>query len=179
MARAGLAATDGEIARFKDLYFGMLVEEVDRPAPWSGNDPANPRHFKGILPGVSEALGALLPRRDVFLALLTGNYARAAEIKLAHFGLWQHFPCGAFGEDAVERWQLVQVAADRARALGSPVTDPRDMWVIGDTPLDVEAAHKAGVRCVGVATGGSTVEVLARAGADVAVDRLGASTFRV
>jgi phosphoglycolate phosphatase-like HAD superfamily hydrolase len=37
---------------------------------------------------------------------------------------------------------------------------------VGDTPWDVEAAHRSGVRCVGVLTGGVSRAELLEAGAD-------------
>jgi phosphoglycolate phosphatase-like HAD superfamily hydrolase len=49
------------------------------------------------------------------------------------------------------------VARERAEAkLGEPV----DPVLVGDTPLDVRAAHDAGVRAVAVATGFSSYEEL-------------------
>ncbi len=173
MARVGVSADDGAGARFQEVYFRMLQDEVNRPAPEGSDDPAVWRRFKGVYPGVRETLDALSGRDDVVMALLTGNYTRAAEIKLGYFDLWRYFRFGAFGEDAVERWQLVQVAMGRARDLGYADFAPSDVLVIGDTPLDVEAARRAGVRSLAVATGGFGVEVLEQAGADKVVDRLG------
>ncbi len=172
MVQAGVVAGNGAEARFMQVYFRMLQEEVDKPAPAGSDDPAVWRKFKGVYPGVRKTLDGLLPRDDVFLALLTGNYARAAEIKLAHFDLWRYFRCGAFGEDAIERWQLVQVARDRARAMGAPEFAPADVLVVGDTPLDVEAARRAGVRSLAVATGGFSLDALAASGADQVVSRI-------
>ncbi len=172
LARAGIRERDGERARFRDVYFSMLEDEMAKPAPPGSDDPARPRHFKGVLPGVRDTLDALAARDDVWLALLTGNFPRGAEIKLAHFGLWDYFRCGAFGDDAAERWELVGVAVSRARACGCPEIPASDIWVIGDTPLDVAAARTAGVRSLAVATGGYDVAALVAAGPDVAVDRL-------
>ncbi len=173
MAQAGVSAGDGAEARFQDVYFRMLQDEVNRPAPEGSDDPTVWRRFKGVYPGVRETLDALADRDDVVLALLTGNYTRAAEIKLGYFDLWRYFKFGAYGEDAVERWQLVHVALDRARAIGHAEVALSDVLVIGDTPLDVIAAQKAGVRSLAVATGGFSVEALEQAGADLVVDRLG------
>ncbi len=44
--------------------------------------------------------------------------------------------------------------------------------VIGDTPHDVKGAHDAGARAVGVATGASSAEELAAAGADAVLSDL-------
>ena len=44
--------------------------------------------------------------------------------------------------------------------------------LVGDTPLDVEAALATGARAVGVATGGPAAADLAAAGADVVLPDL-------
>ena len=62
------------------------------------------------------------------------------------------------------------VARDRAAAKYSPAVDT---VLIGDTPLDVSAAHEAGARAVGVASGSYGVDDLRDAGADTVLDGLG------
>ena len=62
------------------------------------------------------------------------------------------------------------VAIERARAAGCPPVTPRDTVIIGDTPLDVACAREAGIRCVGVATGGFSADALLAAGADAVFD---------
>lgn len=172
LARAGVTLRDGEAERFRDAYLAALTEELHRTPSDGAGDWSNWRTFKGVFPGVREVLGALTARDDTFVGLLTGNYEAGARIKLEHFGLHGHFRCGAFGGDAAERWQLVEVARARARAAGCGPFDLADTWIIGDTPLDVAAARKAGVRSVAVATGGYSTERLAEAGADIALPLL-------
>lgn len=168
---AGVHPVDGEIARYKAAYFARFAEEVGKPVPV---DPAKPaRHrFKGVLPGVREVLDALSGRPDVFLGLLTGNYEQGARIKLEYFGLWRYFRCGAFGDDSLDRHALVPVAVARSREAGCPAVDPRDVVIIGDTPLDVACARDAGVNCLAVATGGYGVDALRAAGASSVFESL-------
>jgi phosphoglycolate phosphatase len=156
LTRAGIQATGDGLASFRAAYSKLLVEELQAPMAAGGR----------VMPGVGRLLGALKARRDVFLALLTGNYSDAARIKLTHFGLWDYFRCGAFGEDASQRSELVTVALARARSLGFPEESLDHLFVVGDTPLDVACAHAAGVRSVAVATGGCSVELLRESGAD-------------
>ena len=47
--------------------------------------------------------------------------------------------------------------------------EPSECFSVGDTPLDVEAGHGAGIRVAGVATGSFSVEELRQAGADWAI----------
>jgi phosphoglycolate phosphatase len=170
MCRARLTGTEADRRRFFDVYLPMLAEEMDRPVPSA--EPSQHHRYKGALPGVPELVQTLEARSDVFLALLTGNESRAARVKLGYFNLWEPFACGAFGEDAELRHELVPIAVDRARAAGCPPVSPDDVIVIGDTPLDVDCASRAGVRSLAVATGGHDVASLRATGADHVVASL-------
>jgi phosphoglycolate phosphatase len=171
LSASGVHATPDQVAAFKAGYFSRFETEITQPVAAAPDDPAR-RRFKGVLPGVSPLLDALSARDDVFLALLTGNYEQGARIKLEYFGLWRYFRCGAFGDDAHERNDLVPIAIARARARGCRAAPPADVIVIGDTPLDVACAQHGGVRCAAVATGGYSADQLRAAGADVVFDTL-------
>jgi phosphoglycolate phosphatase len=49
---------------------------------------------------------------------------------------------------------------------------PDQVYVVGDTPRDITAAHAAGAIGVGVASGKYSVEQLKAAGAEFALDSL-------
>jgi len=171
LRNAGLQPRDGEIASFEQRYLSLLEEEILAPAqPRPVMPHVSP--FKGALPGVTELVARLAMHDGMFLALLTGNYSAGAKIKLAHFDIWAPFRCGAYGEDAALRHELVPVALARAQAAGLASTALHHTVIIGDTPLDVECAHRAGVACVAVATGGHDASELRQAGADVVFDDL-------
>jgi phosphoglycolate phosphatase len=161
LARARIDAGDGRVSRFRERYFSLLAEELEVPGP-----------RKGVMPGVRPLLDLLAARPDSFLALLTGNYAEAARIKLGHFDLWRYFACGAFGDDAAERAQLVEVAIRRSRALGAPEVARCDVIVVGDTLLDVACAKANGVKAVAVATGPCRAAQLRESGADAVFEDL-------
>jgi phosphoglycolate phosphatase len=118
-------------------------------------------------PGTHELLEALARTDGVAQSLLTGNLEVNAAVKVGAMGLdrWLDFELGAYGSDPhEERADLVAVARERAAAkLGAPV----EPVLVGDTPLDVRAAHQAGVRAVAVATGFSSYEQLEAAAPDV------------
>jgi phosphoglycolate phosphatase-like HAD superfamily hydrolase len=163
LARQQMDVTADATSAFRSRYLVCLQEEVPRPGP-----------NKRVLPGITDLLGALEPESHNFLALLTGNYCDAAEVKLGHFDLWRYFRCGAFGEDHGDRNALVPVALSRARSIGLPPhVEQARVIVIGDTPRDVACAHAHGARCVGVATGEYSADALRGAGADVVFDDLG------
>ncbi len=111
-------------------------------------------------PGVGDVLAALHARDDVVQSLLTGNIEVNAAVKVSAFGLerWFDFEVGAYGSDPhEERSELVAVARDRAAA---KYGEPTGAVLVGDTPLDVRAAHEAGARAVAVATGFAELEAL-------------------
>ena len=114
--------------------------------------PEKLKHLHGaVLPGVDEALRR--QRRGVVVGLLTGNIGRGAEIKLLHFGLWHHFRFGGFADGLANRDDVARRAlAEAEMHVGKPI-DPAKVWVIGDTPLDVQCARAIGAKAVVVATG--------------------------
>ena len=155
LARYGLTAAAELRARFHDRYCDLLAESILDPLP-----------RKGLMPGVRPLLDRLDGRAGITSALLTGNFARAARIKLDYFGLWRHFACGAFGDDAASRDELAPVAIARARRQGIAVESPAQVVVVGDTPLDIRCARSAGAWSVAVATGPYGEAELTAHGAD-------------
>ena len=120
---------------------------------------ANP-HAR-VLPGIRELLAAAAARPGLTQALLTGNLRRGAQTKLAHHGLWNFFPFGAFADDAELRNELGPHALRRARAHTGFAFAPARVWIVGDTPHDIACARVIGARALAVATGSHTIEQLA------------------
>src|SRR5436190_787969 len=54
-----------------------------------------------VCPGVRPLIASL--RGTMPLGLLTGNVRAGARHKLGHFGLWDHFAFGGFGDDHFDR----------------------------------------------------------------------------
>jgi len=146
---------------FKPRYLQHLASKLHEPGP-----------RKGVMPGVRPLLDALAQRDDVFLALLTGNYAEGARLKLQYFDLWQYFTCGAFGDTVHERNHLLADALAQVRACSGLPAEASQSIVIGDTPLDVGVAKHGGAKSIAVATGGHTVDDLRAAGADLVLEDL-------
>jgi len=127
-----------------------------------------------VIEGAEELLESL-DGRGFLIGLATGNIEGVAKIKMGRVGLGRYFRVGGFGNDHYDRGELIKTAVKRAKNVfgfeGLVV-------VVGDTPRDVYAAKKAGVKVLGVATGKYSIEELRRSGADyVAGDLKEASTI--
>jgi len=111
------------------------------------------------LPGVKELLDKL-QQNNIMLGLVTGNLEPIAKGKLKKLGLEEYFKIGGFGSDDMERVNLVKIAIKRAgRLCGYKISQER-VYVVGDTPKDIEAAKEAKTKVIAVATGYYTVKDL-------------------
>jgi len=119
---------------------------------------ALPKKNGRVLPNVREILEHLGARSDVRSYLLTGNTRGGARAKLTHYDLFKYFSDGAFAEDASDRSVIATRALDLARRAG-PVAEG-GVFVVGDTPHDIQCANAIGARTVAVATGGYTLDEL-------------------
>jgi phosphoglycolate phosphatase-like HAD superfamily hydrolase len=147
------------------VYLDILREEIER---------ADGYRVHAGMEDALETLSALDPEA-VAVGLGTGNIEAGARIKLARADLNRHFPFGGFGSDAEDRPALLRAGAARGAARLGRAAEACDVLVIGDTPLDVAAAHSIGARCLAVATGGATRAELAAAGADYLVGSMAES----
>jgi phosphoglycolate phosphatase len=161
ISRHALTVDASTLQLLRDSYLTHLERQMHTPVPG-----------KGILPGVGRLLDVLAARDDVRLALLTGNLAAGARVKLEYFNLWHYFVCGAFGDDTPDRNALFAQGMDRVAALDGVPPRAADAVVVGDTPFDVEVAVASGARSVAVATGSYDTVALRAAGADAVLTDL-------
>jgi len=106
-----------------------------------------------VMPGVRQLLENLTTREDMVLGVATGNIEEGAWIKLRSAGLDKHFKFGGFGSDSHSREHLILKALDRAKDHTAHPTEFEKIFVIGDTPYDINHGRAAGALTVGVATG--------------------------
>ncbi len=133
-------------------FFDGYLSHLSRLLPQTGGR---------LLPGIVPLLDRLQARGDVLLALLTGNLARGAELKLVHYGLWDYFEFGAFADDHHDRNELGRFAQARALEQQGQVFPPESIYVLGDTPHDISCARAIGAKAVAIATGKFTCAQLA------------------
>ena len=140
--------TEENFTRLIDSYIAALPATLVNP------------HAR-VLPGVREILTAADARDDIAQGLLTGNLRRGAQAKLGHHGLWEFFPFGGFADDGELRNEISPHALRRAREHAKVTFAPERVWVIGDTPHDIECGRVIGARTLAVATGSHSVDELA------------------
>jgi phosphoglycolate phosphatase-like HAD superfamily hydrolase len=151
---------NAEIEVILESYLSFLKDEVRISSMYR------------ILPGIVHLLDELVVQESILLGLATGNIELGGRIKLDRAGLNRYFEFGGFGSDSEDRTELVRSAAQKAADKNGGAVSPEDTFVIGDTPLDIEAGKRAGFKTVGVATGTYSVDQLLEAGATFAVENL-------
>ncbi len=149
----GRPPTRDELGRLFAAYLMHLSADIGRSPGYR------------VLDGVVETL-TRLTRAGVILGVVSGAMEGAARTKLIPADLNRFFVFGGYGSDSPDRVRLTQAAIDRAALLHAGQLEPGEVVVVGDTPLDVDAARRAGAVAVGVATGRYSSDELRAAGAD-------------
>ena len=140
----------GELGKLYAQYLLHLAEDI-----WTSE------HYR-VLPGAEQTL-VRLGEAGVMLGLVSGAMEGAARTKLMPANLNRFFLFGAYGSDSPDRAELTRLAIDKATRLHDGLT-PVEVYVVGDTPHDIEAATATGAVPVGVASGRYSSEQLVAAG---------------
>jgi phosphoglycolate phosphatase len=127
-----------------------------------------------LLPGALEAVAATAALPGAVQSVATGSIRPNAAEKLTAFGLAGYFDLdiGGYGADPYPKGsQLLRSVTAAQEKYRAPITAEATVY-IADSVRDVEAARIAGVRCVAVASGRSTVSELRAAGASAVLPDL-------
>jgi phosphoglycolate phosphatase len=153
LALAGLPAPRAQV----DAFLAALARTV---ADGSVRAQVRP------MAGASDVIAALASP-GIRQSVLTGNIRPLAALKLGLAGLGDHLDldAGAYGDAHEVRAELVAVARSAAGELYRADFSGWSTVLVGDTPLDVEAALATGARAVAVATGSYSAAELTAAGA--------------
>jgi len=114
-----------------------------------------------ILPSIFEILNHFRHQDNYKTLLLTGNSRIGSEIKLRYLGLAHYFDFSysAFCDHRSSRIDIAHSALAAAEAL-CPQEQSAKLFVIGDTPHDIQCGQAIGAYTVAVATGSFSVEQL-------------------
>lgn len=143
--------SDDELNRLYAHYLLYLADDIGGPG-------------YRVLPGAEGTLGRL-GRASVMLGLVSGAMEGAARTKLVPANLNRFFIFGTYGSDSPDRAELTGIGIEKASRLHTGLT-PSQVFVVGDTPKDLEAARAAGAVSVGVASGKYSVDEMVEAGGD-------------
>lgn len=160
--RNGIGESD--IPEMSQLILQKYLERLKNELPKDG--------VIQVLPGVSKLLRLLKSDDRFSLGLLTGNMLAAAQIKLSQEQLFDYFPVGAFGDDALKREQLSPFAIQRAEKFYGHFFIRKDIWLIGDSVNDIRCAHSNHLKCMAVASGHTPKDELAAYRPTALVDSL-------
>lgn len=159
LRKNNLQYDDNKIKLYKKCYFEFLAENIKHDL-----------HEKAVLPGVRKLLDQLYKNKHVKIGLLTGNWKTGAYIKLTYFNLNHYFDFGAFGDDSINRDELLPFALKRCNS--SKKHTAQDAIVIGDTPIDIRCAKVHCAKVIAVSTGRYSVDELSQEGADLVLKDL-------
>lgn len=155
----GRAPTSQEMARLIQLYLTVLPDQVQASEGYK------------VMPGAAELLPRLVDRH-LLLGLTTGGLEAAGHVKLGRAGLNHFFTFGGYGSDSPDRAELTRRALARGGEILGHELRPERVLIVGDTPLDVKAAHDVGAPAVAVAAYHHTREQLEASGAEYVLDSL-------
>jgi phosphoglycolate phosphatase len=148
----GRDPSDDELGRIYAQYLLHLAEDI-----WISEQYR-------VLPGAQDTLIAL-GQDGVTLGIVSGAMEGAARTKLMPANLNRFFIFGGYGSDSPDRGELTRLAIGKAARLHDGLR-PAQVFVVGDTPHDIEATKAAGGVSVGVASGKYSVDELRAADAD-------------
>ncbi|MGI8416012.1 MAG: HAD family hydrolase [Nakamurella sp.] len=150
LAVLGREPSFDEMARLYAKYLWHLAEDI-----WTSADYR-------VLDG-AESLLQRLGEAGVIIGVISGAMEGAARTKMEPGKLNRYFTFGAYGSDSPDRSELTEMGiAKAARLHGHPLT-PEQVYIVGDTPRDIEAAHAAAATGIGVASGHYDLDALREA----------------
>jgi phosphoglycolate phosphatase-like HAD superfamily hydrolase len=138
---------NAEIDAKLPLMTAAMCEEVELNA--SAMQPE-------LCPSVKELIQRLHSAGKL-LAVASGNLEKIAWKKLEASGLRPFFAFGSFSDHREVRADIIRWGVEEARRR---LSDAAVVYVVGDTPADIQAAHEVGVPVIAVATGIFSLEEL-------------------
>jgi len=109
-----------------------------------------------LLDGAYDAV--LEAKEFATLGIVTTKTGRYSKILMEHFGLMHYFDVLIGREDVIKPKPHKEPIVQALHKLGEP--NPKDVWMIGDTHMDLLCASSAGVGSIAVLSGYESQEVL-------------------
>ncbi|GAB3610013.1 HAD family hydrolase [Humibacter ginsengiterrae] len=148
-----------ELVRLYAKYLWHLSEDI-----WTSKEYR-------VLDGADDLLRRL-SAAGVMLGVISGAMEGAAHLKMQPGKLNRYFIFGAYGSDSPDRAEITRQAIAKGARMHGQELGKDDVYVVGDTPRDIDGAHGAGATGIGVASGHYDSDQLRTAGADYALAAL-------
>jgi phosphoglycolate phosphatase-like HAD superfamily hydrolase len=155
----GVEDSSHTMRRLRDAYLSLLPHYLAT-------------HEGRVLPGIASLLAHLATLDHVAIGLLTGNIREGARIKLGHYEIYHYFTLGAYGDEHLCRDDVAREALATVQRHCNGSDHVQQLWVIGDTPLDIRCARAIGAQVAAVATGSHSRDELAGAAPDLLFEDL-------
>jgi len=110
------------------------------------------RGEEAILPGVVRLLDILSQRGEI-LGIVTSNISTVGMLILEKTGLVKYFKVSSFGDVAQKRSDIIERASELAKEKYGFVPNGGNVFVVGDSPVEIQAGKEFGCKTVAVATG--------------------------
>jgi phosphoglycolate phosphatase len=142
-----------EMARLYAKYLWHLAEDI-----WTSQ-------AYRVLDGAEDLLQRLT-NAGIILGVISGAMEGAARTKMEPGKLNRYFVFGSYGSDSPDRAEVARLGIAKAARLHGHDLSTDQVYVVGDTPLDVAAGRAAGATAIGVASGHYGADELRAAKAD-------------
>lgn len=155
---------------FLRMYPGMGDDEAAecvkhyRDIFYQSIDECIPKLFGGVAWTLER-----LREQDIVLSIASSRSSPSLLLFMRSMGIAEMFSYVLGSDNVLGHKPDPEPVLKTLRELGFK---PSEALVVGDMPVDIEMAHNAGVRAVGVSYGNATQEELEAAGADVVIDDL-------
>ncbi|GAA4699562.1 Phosphoglycolate phosphatase, HAD superfamily [Promicromonospora umidemergens] len=171
LAIRGLLEDNGVSAREAEELLPHMLEVV--PLRFAAHTE-DVRRLGFVLPGAMQALKAVAAEPGLVPTVVTGNLEANALIKLRAFGMdrYVHAALGGYSSDDAHRPALVAVAQRRAGDRYGSTFSAGNTVIVGDSLEDVRTGLEGGAHVIAVASGTTSADRLAEAGADVVLHDL-------
>ncbi len=150
-----LGVSDEQFAANRKQAVEVMRREMQKN---SGRVEAN------LCPSVRELLEELHSRGKL-LGVSSGNIEAAGWVKLRAGGIADYFKFGAFSDENDTRYDIFKRGTELAHRFSR--NGSTRICFVGDTPADIDAAHRLGLPVISVATGIHSFEELANLGPEL------------
>ncbi|MBD5165612.1 HAD family hydrolase [Helicobacter sp.] len=127
-----------------------------------------------LLESAKEAI--LQAQEFAYLGVVTTKLSKYSKILLDNFGVLNYFHCVIGREDVKEAKPSAEPILLALESMPKGISR-NNIYMVGDTPLDIQAANNANIKSIGILSGYASLELLQQYTNHIAKDALEAVLF--